>query len=203
MNDRRVQIYVVLMIATGAACLWWADWSALTSLPPSSLLGFVGLVAIALFSESVAIGLSVGGGKSSITFLPLLASVQLFGPEGGLALIVPTMAFVEFVVRRKALSKGLFNVSQAVVGTTLAGGAFGLLGGRALELEGAANVAIGSQLLAACETGPIHLVNAVSGERVADPFLPRIEPGTTIPWLLPAPVGTDTFLAARPVRDQL
>ena len=104
-----------------------------------------GLIGIALFSESLAIGLSVGGGKSSITFLPLLASVQLFGPVGGLALIVPTMAFVEFVVRRKSLMKGTFNVAQAVVGTTLGGMAFGLLGGE--PLEGVQNPDIASQLI--------------------------------------------------------
>lgn len=146
MNDRRVQVYVVFMCVAGAACLVFADWASLTELPRSSLLGFTGLIAIALFSESVAIGLSVGGGRSSITFLPLLASVQLFGPAGGLALIVPTMAFVEFFVRRKALSKGLFNVSQAVVGTTLGGAAFSLLGGQALERHGLENAEIASQL---------------------------------------------------------
>ena len=93
----------------------------------------MGLIGIALLSESLAIGLSVGGGKSSITFLPLLASVQLFGPAGGIALIVPTMTFVEFIVRRKDLTRGTFNVAQAVVGTTVAGAAFTILGGQALH----------------------------------------------------------------------
>jgi len=144
MNDRRVQIYVVVVCAAGAVGLGLADWSALAELPRESVIGLVGLIAIALLSESLAIGLSVGGGKSSITFLPLLASVQLFGPVGGLALIVPTMAFVEFVVRRKDVTKGMFNVAQAVVGTTLAGAAFGMLGGRALE--GLADPDIATQL---------------------------------------------------------
>jgi putative nucleotidyltransferase with HDIG domain len=144
MSDRRVQIYVAIVCIAGAVCLGFADWSSLAELPRESVLGLVGLVAIALLSESLAIGLSVGGGKSSITFLPLLASVQLFGPVGGLALIVPTMAFVEFVVRRKTVSRGLFNVAQAVVGTTLAGSAFQALGGTALE--GLANPSIASQL---------------------------------------------------------
>lgn len=57
-------------------------------------------------------------------------------------------------------------------------------------------VPMGAQLLAACETGPIHLLDAASGQRAADPFLPRIEPGTRISWLLPASVGPDMFLAA-------
>jgi len=133
------------MCIAGFACLVVTDWSALGELPQASIFGLAGLIGIALFSESLAIGLSVGGGKSSITFLPLLASVQLFGPVGGLALIVPTMAFVEFVVRRKSLMKGTFNVAQAVVGTTLGGMAFGLLGGE--PLEGVQNPDIASQLI--------------------------------------------------------
>jgi putative nucleotidyltransferase with HDIG domain len=144
MNELRVQVYVALVCVAAVACLVLADWSALVALPESSLFGLAGLIGIALFSESLAIGLSVGGGKSSITFLPLLASVQLFGPVGGLALIVPTMAFVEFVVRRKTLMRGTFNVAQAVVGTTVAGAAFGVLGGQ--PLEGLQDPDIASQL---------------------------------------------------------
>lgn len=136
MNERRVKAYVTLMFLSALACLWLTEWASLTTLPGSSLLALGGLIGIALLSESLAIGLSVGGGRSSITFLPLLASVQLFGPAGGLALILPSMAFVEFVVRRKALMKGTFNVAQAVVATTVAGFVFTLAGGQALHAVG-------------------------------------------------------------------
>ena len=92
-NARRVQAYVGTMIAAAMLCLLLTDWGSLIALPSSSLVGLAGLIGIALFSECLAIGLSVGGGSSSITFLPLLASVQLFGPAAGVALIVPTIAF--------------------------------------------------------------------------------------------------------------
>ena len=133
MNDRRVHYYVAIMCATAIACLFATDWGSLAALPKTSLLGLAGLVGVALLSESLAIGLSVGAGKSSITFLPLLASVQLFGPAGAIALIVPTMLFVEFVVRRKQPMKGAFNVAQAVVGAAVAGLVFTVTGGLALE----------------------------------------------------------------------
>lgn len=133
MNERRVQAYVGTIFASAVVCLAATDWQSLAELPQSGLVGLAGLIGIALLSESLAIGLSVGGGKSSITFLPLLASVQLFGPAGGIALIVPTMAFVEFVVRRKDLTRGVFNVAQAVVATTVAGAAFSVLNGQALH----------------------------------------------------------------------
>ena len=133
MNERRVYAFVGMTCVSAFLCLALTDWNSLITLPRSGLIGLAGLIAIALLSESVAIGLSVGGGKSSITFLPLLASVQLFGPAGGISLIVPTMAFVEFFVRRKTLMKGTFNVAQAVVATAIAGVVFTQLGGQALH----------------------------------------------------------------------
>lgn len=133
MNARRVQAYVATMVVTALLCLSATDWGSLVALPNSSLVGLSGLIGIAVLSESLAIGLSVGGGSSSITFLPLLASVQLFGPAAGVALIVPTIAFAEFMVRRKAFTRGIFNVALAIVATTLGGLVFSVLGGQALE----------------------------------------------------------------------
>ncbi len=155
MSERRVNAYVALMSVAGLVCVALTDWSSLIALPSESLLGLAGLVAIAVLSESLAIGLSVGGGRSSITFLPLLASVQLFGPAGGIALILPTMAFVEFFVRRKPLDRGLFNVAMVVVGTTLGGVAFELAGGQALEVTG--NISLASQLVPFIAFGLVFL----------------------------------------------
>lgn len=145
MNHGRVQRYVVTMMALAVLCLFVTDWGSLIALPPSALLGLAGLIAIALFSESLAIGLSVGGGSSSITFLPLLASVQLFGPAAGVALIVPTIAFAEAIVRRKAPTKVAFNIALAIVATTAGGAVFTLLDGRALH--GVPDPQIASQFL--------------------------------------------------------
>lgn len=155
MNGRRVEAYVALMCALALICLGLTEWASLVALPPESLLGLAGLIGIALFSESLAIGLSVGGGRSSITFLPLLASVQLFGPAGGIVLIVPTVAFAEFVVRRKRFMKGGFNVAQAIVGTSIAGVIFSLTGGQALE--GLGDPDITSQLVPFIAFGLVFL----------------------------------------------
>lgn len=165
MNPGRVQRYVVTMMVLAIVCLLLADWSSLLSLPTSALLGLAGLIAIALFSESLAIGLSVGGGSSSITFLPLLASVQLFGPAAGVALIVPTIAFAEAVVRRKAPVKVVFNMALAVVATSAGGAVFTLLGGRALH--GVSDPQIGSQFLPFVVFGMICLVVNHAGVSLA------------------------------------
>lgn len=133
MNERRVQAYVALMCVAALVCLWHADWGSLAALPIDSRWGLAGLVAIAVLSECLAIGLAVGGGQSSITFLPLLAAVQLFGPAAGLILIVPTMAFADAIVRRKDPIRVVFNGAQVIVGTTLAGALFQAVGGEALH----------------------------------------------------------------------
>lgn len=145
MNERRVQAYVLAMCLAAVVCFAYTDWASLALLPRGSLLGLTGLVAIALLSETLAIGIGTSaGGNSSITFLPLLASVQLFGPAAGVVLAVCTMSFVEFVVRRKPLDRATFNVAQTVVATTVAGGAFVLLGGE--PIEGVPNPDITRQL---------------------------------------------------------
>ncbi len=137
MNERRVQAFVALIWLGAVACLATADWSVLSSLAADGLAGLVGLVVVAILSESLAIGLisveSRSVGKASITFLPLLASVQLFGPIGGVVLALATIAFAELVVRRKSLFRASFNVAQTIVATTIAGEAFLLLGGQPLH----------------------------------------------------------------------
>ena len=117
-------------------CLAITDWNSLSSLENRSLVALGGLIAIALLSESLAIGVGVGkagGQTASVAFVPLLASVQLFGPAGGVLLFAVTVPFAEFVVRRKDAFRASFNCAQTIVATTLAGGAFLLLGGRPLE----------------------------------------------------------------------
>lgn len=146
MNERRVHVYIATTCLLAAVCLAKTDWLSLVNLGGESLLGLVGLLGIAVFSESLAIGLSVeGAGQFSIGFLPLLASVQLFGVAGGVALMIPAVAFAELVVRRKPAVRATFNVAQIVVSITAAGWAWALVGGEALN--GMADPDIKSQLL--------------------------------------------------------
>src|SRR5688572_33081520 len=101
MSERPVRVYVGLMWVGAFALLIVTDWAMLSVVPPTGLAGLGGLIAMAILSESLAIGLisveSRNVGQSSITFLPLLASVQLFGPAGGVVLAMPTVFFAELV----------------------------------------------------------------------------------------------------------
>ena len=157
MHERRVHVYVALMCGLALLCLLVTDWGSLLDLPRASLLGLVGLLAIAVFSESLAIGLSVGAvsGQSSITFLPLLASVQLFGVAAGVVLLVPALVFAESVVRKKPALRTTFNAAQGIVATTVAGWAWTLTKGR--PLQDVSDTEIGSQLVPFIVFGLIFL----------------------------------------------
>ncbi|HSW28874.1 MAG TPA: HD-GYP domain-containing protein [Longimicrobiales bacterium] len=93
---------------------------------------------MSILSESLAIRLTVGksAGNSSITFIPLLASVQLFGPEAAVLLMGVTGILVEFAIRRNELIRGVFNSSQLIFATFIAGWAFGVVGGTAVDTAG-------------------------------------------------------------------
>lgn len=158
MNERRLQVYVAVMWFACAACLVTTDWGSLIELPASALLGLAGLVAIALMSESLAIGVAMGTSGShtaSVAFVPLLASVQLFGPPAGVLVFGLTVPFAELVVRRKDLFRASFNFAQTIVATTLAGSAFLLLGG--LPLHAVEEPNISSQLIPFVSYGLIFL----------------------------------------------
>ena len=150
MIHRRVNAYVIVVCGLALASLALPDWDVLGLLPSSALLGWAGLIAIGVLSEALAIGLSVwaGASTSSITFLPLLAAVQLFGPAAAVVLVTVTQLFGEFVVRSKGPVKGTFNVAQAVLGTSVGGWFFVLAGGQALEsVAVGAEVSLTSQLI--------------------------------------------------------
>ncbi|MDX1645557.1 MAG: HD-GYP domain-containing protein [Longimicrobiales bacterium] len=132
-----MRAYIWAMYALAALALWSTDWSGLAALPADALLGWLGLIVVGVLSEGLAIGLSVGAAAStsSITFLPLLAAVQLFGTAAAVILVCVTQVFGELFVRRKPLGRVFFNVAQVVVATVLGGYLFRWLGGVPLEYQ--------------------------------------------------------------------
>lgn len=57
-------------------------------------------------------------------------------------------------------------------------------------------VAFRDGILAACETGAIHMLDPASGKLLAQPFVPRLEPGQPVDWLVPASMDANRFVAA-------
>jgi putative nucleotidyltransferase with HDIG domain len=146
MSSRIVQAYVAIMCVAALAALYVTDWGSLALLNTGGLWGLAALVGMGLLSESLAIRLKLGSdaGNASITFIPLLASVQLFGPAAAVVLMFVTGTVGEFLVRGKALIRGVFNVAQWTLATFAAGTVFGLFGG--IPLESTTGAAVGVEL---------------------------------------------------------
>ncbi len=57
-------------------------------------------------------------------------------------------------------------------------------------------VALGAGLLAPCRSGQVFWLDPRSGNRLAEPFEPRLEAGVDFDWSRPTPLGEDEFLLA-------
>ena len=119
MPNRAFQVLAWSMAVIAIVVLPLLDWGTLASLSTESWIGLTSLVVLGLLSEHLALGVHVGKAvsTSSITFLLIFGSVLLFGPEAT-ALFTAISWFVsQFVLRRKALTKAVFNVAQIVAST--------------------------------------------------------------------------------------
>lgn len=131
MRRKGIRIYVGLMGALAVLCLVLLAWEDLLSLPRPHLVGILALTVLGLLSESLAVTFTVARnrGNSSITFLPLLACVILFGPTSAVLLMGISGGVAEFLIRRKEPIRAFFNLSQYITSTTLAGVGFSAAGG--------------------------------------------------------------------------
>ncbi|MCJ7824265.1 MAG: HD-GYP domain-containing protein [Anaerolineales bacterium] len=139
MKSQAIKVYVGLTVVLAVGAMAVQDWALLAALEPFDWLGFSVLLMLGLLSESATLSISVGkkaGSTSSIIFLPLLASVLIFGPVPTVLFMGLTGFFGEFVIRRKETLRAAFNTSQYVVATVAGGLAFTRMGGEALVPNG-------------------------------------------------------------------
>lgn len=131
MQNTALRFYVGFMVALSVGSLFLADWSAIYGLKTEVWTGLLALVILGLVSESLSLTVKVGGnrGSSSITFLPLLTCVLLFGPMPAVMLHAATGTFGELIVRRTEPIKAVFNISQFLLSTVVAGFVFHAVGG--------------------------------------------------------------------------
>jgi putative nucleotidyltransferase with HDIG domain len=134
MKASPIRIYVMLTVLFAVACTFLLDWASFLALPTQALYGFGFLTVLGIASEALAFSSKADRQSStySLTFIPLLAGVLLFGQVAAVLFVALTGAVAEAVLRRKEPLKTLFNVSQWVIAGTLAGWAFSALGGTPL-----------------------------------------------------------------------
>ena len=133
----KLQAYVVAMAVGAMVAVWLVPWGELAALSLDDLYGFLVLLFVGLLSEHQAVKTVEGDGRGSshtITFIPLSASVVLFGPAAAVLFIAIVGTVAEFLIRRKSLDRGIFNTAQYLVSTAIAGWVFGALGGTPLAL---------------------------------------------------------------------
>jgi len=139
MKPSRIRIYVWFTVLIAVIAIAVQDWSVLVYLKPYDWVGFSVLLILGLLSEAATLSISVGrqaGSTSSIIFLPLLASVLIFGPVPTVLFMGLTGFFGEFLIRRKETLRAAFNNSQYVIATAAGGYLFSRLGGQALIPNG-------------------------------------------------------------------
>ena len=108
------------------------DWGEFVQLPASSLYGFAVMVTFGIIAQKLSFSMVVGesgNSTNSVGYLPLLATVLLFGPAAAVAYNAISHAAGDFVLHRKPRIKGVFNVSQHVLAAGLGGIAYYELGG--------------------------------------------------------------------------
>lgn len=133
MVNTQFRWYAWIVSLSAALALPLLDWARLSDLSQEGwALGWGFLLLFGLVSEHLALRIKVGEGastSSSITFILIFACVALFGPAPTVLFAGVSWAISQFLVRRKEFPKALFNVSQIVLSSTLAGWCFVSLGG--------------------------------------------------------------------------
>lgn len=150
MRIRAIHAYVGTLCVLALFALSQQAWAELFSLPPQPhLLGLLSLVGLGLVSESLSISFKVGKetGQSSITFLPLLTGMLIFGSAGTVLFILISGLIGEFLIRKKPPIKAVFNNAQWVVATAVSGWIFSALGGTPLAFLAEGQSLTGAGLL--------------------------------------------------------
>lgn len=134
MHFRAIHLYVLALGTAASAVLWNLDWQVLNDLGTDHLRALLFLTLIGIVSEWLAVSVKIGraSGGSSITFLPLLACVLLFGPEATVFFWAITGLVAEFFLKKKEPVRAAFNASQYILSAAIAGWVFNAVGGTAL-----------------------------------------------------------------------
>jgi putative nucleotidyltransferase with HDIG domain len=150
MKLRPIHIYVATYVVLALIALVGQEWAAILPRDQGSLAGafdpitgFLVLLLLGFFSESLTLPISIGkkaGSTSSIIFLPLLASLLLFGSAPTVLFMTITGVAGEFIIRKKEPLRASFNSAQYVLATAVGGWVFSALGGQALAFQVSADV---------------------------------------------------------------
>lgn len=134
---KSIHLYVAGISGAAAAALVTIEWTSLAHLPMLSVTTLLMLILIGLVSQRFATSYSGSdGGSHSVVFIPLLASVLLFGPAAPVVFIGITGAIAETLWKRNGLLKAIFNTAQLTLAASIAGLMYAALDGEAAAIGG-------------------------------------------------------------------
>lgn len=123
MMNRQAYLYVGAVSASAVALFVALPATDLITLGIIQTLGLASFIAVAILSEALAIDFAVGPdrtAKSSVAFLPLLASAVIFPPIAAAAAAAIVEAFSELFLKTRVLWRAAFNISQSALAIGIA-----------------------------------------------------------------------------------
>jgi putative nucleotidyltransferase with HDIG domain len=117
------------------------DWGEFEALPASSFSGLIVMILFGVAAERLSVSMVVGDSSksnstNSVAYLPLLATVLLFGPGAAVLFLAIAHIVGDFLIWKKQTIKGVFNVSQHIFSASIGGVAFYATGGQAAAING-------------------------------------------------------------------
>jgi putative nucleotidyltransferase with HDIG domain len=133
-RPRWLHVYAFAITGAAVSLLLWTSFDV-----PSESTRFWnvfgGLLALALVAEAMSLQIGVGTVRQTVSFVPFLAAIILFGAAWAMVVGGVTQLFAETVIRRKPLLKISINTSKEVVALGAAGVLYGIAGGTPNYLE--------------------------------------------------------------------
>jgi putative nucleotidyltransferase with HDIG domain len=182
--------------------LWALPVDPISNLPSKHLLGLLAFFGVAVLAEGLAIEFRTGQqARSSLAFLPFLACTALFSPFVSAIVAASVVATSNFVLRRQAFAKGIFNIAQVVLAVGLAGSFYSGIAGPVIgETENGLHYGAFAGLAAIFFATNILLMSAalavIRQQALTDVILQVIGPRASNLWydLLAAPIAVITVI---------
>ena len=125
----RVYLLVAVVSAMAVALVFLLDWQE----PPISQRPFWNAIAVfallSIVSDSLFFKIPIAKANASLAFIPLLATVALFGHPWPMFIGGSTALVVDTLIRRKSAIRVLFNTAQYMLAVGIGGWVYRVLGG--------------------------------------------------------------------------
>ena len=116
----KIYVTAIIVLATGLV----TTLPGVDSFAPSggATFSFVVFAAIGVLAEAMAIDFRMGSGrqaKSSLAFLPFLASIVVFPQKVAVLVVALVVAISQLILRRNDLLRSFFNIGQGILSAGL------------------------------------------------------------------------------------